>query len=855
MRTFAEQRPVIVRQQMRNYFSLQREATLTLSIVGKGKIIVNTLTINEPQWSGKYFVNLPVTVTAVPDPGYQFSGWGSATQQLGKTITLNLGNDTTIFAAFTQLSNANAELIAPKRIKPGQYFPFVVRIRNANGEINPIEQTPMNITFNGAHADTAIAIKRGAGTGFIRLNTNTPFMVSVHNTQVIAAEKQIEISSVPTHSYSGTLQTGELVWDDTEDRFIEGDITIPVGCHLTIRPGTWVIVKKYVNFYVRGELTVQGSAEEPVVITSENRSEPWGGMEFDNAIATFEYCMVFNGGGDISKGYPTNDGWHTGHQHMFFGKNNSAFTFNQCFFLYSPGKVFGMQDGTATIQNSVSSFVWHGGEFHKVLLRYTNSHLMNLPDNNNASYTEDIDTDGFHIDDVNPRYPQFSIIDRCYFVTGKDDAIDHHNSRLRVTNCWLEDFIHEGVAASGGDTIMIFNTVALNNDQGFEAGNSNDAISKGPFVFVDHCVAVGNRIAGLRVGDNYTWNYKDVLKVTNTIVYNNRDHNIWNYLYSTHAPLAGAIDISYSMTNDSVYNTSPYCITGVPQFDPYYYLLPGSPGIGIGMLGTNMGRANSAALTTGSIVINEIMYNAPASMDSKDWIELYNTQLTDQDISKWIIKDEDNAHSFNIPGGMKISAKGFWLLCSDTVAFKLAYPNVNTFSGNIPFGFGGNDQVRLFTPNGNLIDSVVYANQSPWPVEPDGQGYSLILLDPAIDHTLPENWNRSGQYGGSPGRQNHLTGVEDQAEPVLPADYVLEQNFPNPFNPTTQITFCLPTNNWVTLKLYDLLGREVVVLVHGQKQAGVHSVHWNAVGFPSGIYFYRLQAGSFTDTKKLVLLK
>jgi hypothetical protein len=374
-------------------------------------------------------------------------------------------------------------------------------------------------------------------------------------------------------------------------------------------------------------------------------------------------------------------------------------------------------------------------------------------------------------------------------------------------------------------------------------------------VFVDHCVAVGNRIDGLRVGDNYTSTYKDFLKVTNTIVYNNRDHNIWNYLYSTHAPLAGALDISYSMTNDSVYDASPYCITGVPQFDPYYYLLPGSPGINMGMSGTNMGRADSTALALGSIVVNEIMYNASASMDSKDWIELYNPQSTDQDIADWIIKDEDNTHAFSIPEGIKIPAKGYWLLCGDTTAFKLVYPTVITFSGNISFGFSGKDQVRLFTPNGLLVDSVAYTNQSPWPLEADGHGYSLILLDPAKGHTLPENWNRSGQYGGSPGRQNHLTGVEDQTERVLPIHYVLEQNYPNPFNPTTRITFCIPINKLVTLKIYDLLGREIAVLVNELKQAGVYSVEWNAVGFPSGIYFYRLQAGSFTETKKLVLLK
>ena len=455
----------------------------------------------------------------------------------------------------------------------------------------------------------------------------------------------------------------------------------------------------------------------------------------------------------------------------------------------------------------------------------------------------------------NPKYPQFSIIDRCYFITGKDDAIDHQNSRLKVSNCWLEDFVHEGVAASGGDTIMVFNTVALNNDQGFEAGWSNSGVTKGPFVFVDHCVAVGNRIDGLRVGDSYDWTYNDVLRVTNTIVYNNRDHNIWNYLYSTHAPLAGAIDISYSITNDSIYDASPHCITGVPQFDPYYYLLPGSPGINMGMNGTNMGRADSTTTVTGAIVIDEIMYKAPSSMDSKDWIELYNSQSVNQDLSGWIVKDDDNTHTFIVPSGIVVPSKGYWVLCGDTAAFKQVYPGVNNYSGNISFGFGVKDQVRLYTLNGNIVDSVSYTNTAPWPTDADGTGYTIVLLDAAKTHSLPENWSRSGQYGGSPGRQNHLTDVEGQTERVLPTHYVLEQNYPNPFNPSTTFSFGIPATSFVSLKIFDVMGREVATVVSGEFAPGTYKRRWNARQFSSGVYFYRLQAGRYIETKKLVVLK
>jgi len=84
---------------------------------------------------------------------------------------------------------------------------------------------------------------------------------------------------------------------------------------------------------------------------------------------------------------------------------------------------------------------------------------------------------------------------------------------------------------------------------------------------------------------------------------------------------------------------------------------------------------------------------------------------------------------------------------------------------------------------------------------------------------------------------------------------MLRQNYPNPFNPITSISFSLPLKSFISLKIFDLLGREVATIVSEQLSAGNHAIKWNAVNMSSGIYFYRLQAGSFTETKKLVLLR
>jgi hypothetical protein len=96
-------------------------------------------------------------------------------------------------------------------------------------------------------------------------------------------------------------------------------------------------------------------------------------------------------------------------------------------------------------------------------------------------------------------------------------------------------------------------------------------------------------------------------------------------------------------------------------------------------------------------------------------------------------------------------------------------------------------------------------------------------------------------------------GVEASYE--LPAHFVLEQNYPNPFNPTTVVRYQLPAAGDVTLAVYDLLGREVAVLVRGRVDAGVHEVTFDASGLSSGVYLYRLSAGDFVQARRLLFLK
>jgi hypothetical protein len=89
----------------------------------------------------------------------------------------------------------------------------------------------------------------------------------------------------------------------------------------------------------------------------------------------------------------------------------------------------------------------------------------------------------------------------------------------------------------------------------------------------------------------------------------------------------------------------------------------------------------------------------------------------------------------------------------------------------------------------------------------------------------------------------------------LPKTYALEQSYPNPFNPTTSIAYQIPVQSKVSLKVYDVLGREVATLVNGEQSAGSKVVQFNGSNLASGVYYYRLSAGAFSDMKKMLLIK
>jgi len=118
----------------------------------------------------------------------------------------------------------------------------------------------------------------------------------------------------------------------------------------------------------------------------------------------------------------------------------------------------------------------------------------------------------------------------------------------------------------------------------------------------------------------------------------------------------------------------------------------------------------------------------------------------------------------------------------------------------------------------------------------------------------------NGTYSGSGTFCNAPVAVENEDDLGMPKEFSLSQNYPNPFNPSTKIRYTIPAvgtslMKFVQLKVYDVLGNEVTTLVNEEKPTGYYEVNFNASQLASGIYFYKIQAGSFVSTKKMILLR
>ena len=190
------------------------------------------------------------------------------------------------------------------------------------------------------------------------------------------------------------------------------------------------------------------------------------------------------------------------------------------------------------------------------------------------------------------------------------------------------------------------------------------------------------------------------------------------------------------------------------------------------------------------------------------------------------------------------------MLCRDTTAFHSLFPEVENFIGEMDFGLSSNGElIRLYDSTGLLIDTVHYDIEGPWPIEPNGNGPTLELINPEYDNALPESWAASEDHG-TPGEINSIyVNVPKQIYPVEDISFEI---YPNPFSTST----ILKINSKSKIEdgeliIYNLLGKQVKKIKH----INTNQIEIKRDNLPDGIYFCKFidKMNNIVGTTKLML--
>jgi hypothetical protein len=421
-------------------------------------------------------------------------------------------------------------------------LPCPFRVRHAIG----VTTGPVSIQLDG-EGRPGLTLRMGQGSGVLSgLSAGDHALVFVFEGAAAAFDLEVKASDTVEHEglVASQIWAADVIHSLTSDLSIDGDLKISPGVRVIVAPG--------VNLEISGAMTVLGTAELPVLFTRSGASA-WGGLRLvGQASSELHHVFFTAGGGDTEKIFGHSDSQpvvrlKAGHLTMSGGA-----------VLDSPGKAFGCTEARITLADVLVARVDTGGELDRCGLIMEGGHVSEIPDADGVA-TDD-DNDGIYLlgvlfgdDDI----PVESVIRSSYFGAGEDDGIDHNDALVRVENSWIEDFAHEGVAASVGNRIAVVDSVIRGCEQGIEAGYGQPAVE------VDRCLVTDNG-TGLRFGDSYDWGADGTLIVTHTVAVGN-ETNVRNHLNSTGEPHPTGLQIACSMVDDPAWDEVANNVAGAPE--------------------------------------------------------------------------------------------------------------------------------------------------------------------------------------------------------------------------------------------------------------------------------------------------
>lgn len=327
-----------------------------------------------------------------------------------------------------------------------------------------------------------------------------------------------------------------------------------------------------------------------------------------------------------------------------------------------------------------------------------------------------------------------------------------------------------------------------------------------------------------------------------------------------------------SVSGSGLVTSHSITISGLTAGTQYYYQVVSTDDVG------NTGVDEPYTFTTDSppvsttadILFSEIFYDTPGNESNEEWIEIYNTTSAEITLNGWTITDNNGTGStFTFSNKHKIAGNSYLTLASHRRSFRNMYGKNADDYVSLPALNNAGETLILKDDSGNEIDAVTWEGGASagiatgWgstslPVA--GEGFTIYRTSLSTDTDTYADWDTSTDLG-SPTTQSDGTfaakvkgDITSEEADEIPTEITLS-NYPNPFNPTTQIQFTLPEAQNVRVSVFNMLGQEVAVLAEGSKDAGTHTVQFNATAFSSGIYLYRIQTQATVITNKMMLIK
>ena len=619
--------------------------------------------------------------------------------------------------------------------------------------------------------------------------------------------------------------------------FIANNVTVTSSGILTIEAGVEILVETDKGIFVNGEIHFNGTSESPITIRSFYPENEWLGVFFDNTKAPSSLNNVHI---SQAKGILNDENFFAAVSAL-----NSEVLLNVVQ-ITDIQQAISSQYSSMKILNSLISNVTLIGDYVNV--------------NGGKLWIEDSIFEGNNIDDMDAIDIGFMndttlIKNNIFrnFVGSNSDGIDVGDSSKSV------QIISNYITNCGDKAVSV--------GQGSKVYMSHNSISKcnlgvgikdaGSYAKIDRNTFYGNNI-GVSIYEKVLNRGGGSADITNTVFEGNANSAVRVDKFSS-ATIAYSISDTELMEGVNNLHADANLIN--PENGNFYPQIV-SPAIDAADPAAtrdsdgsraDMGAFSYRGFIDRGLVINEINYNSSDAFNPEDWVEFYNNSGRDLNISGYTFVDGSYKQTYVFDPETSLSSHNYIVVSRVLSLFSPLFQNVKNVVGPMTTGLSGSgESLYLYSNDGFLVDSVAYSDKSPWPKGSDGGGATLELISPDLNNAIASSWKDSPNHG-TPGQNNSTYSSIDGVG--VPTQFALNQNFPNPFNPSTTIKFQLPVSGNVDLRVYDIVGREVAVLVNAEYQSGFFSIEFDAAGLSSGVYIYRLQVSGATFVKKMVLLK